>query len=114
MVGSAPNDRLRLSVYASKGELSFNIPQMLHDSHSHYLKLCERTLTFAVFPAGRGSGGARGGSRLTDLAQPQVFNYAEKCQQLNFLRFSVVSAMCVGDPDRSPIGIQSLKRSPNS
>jgi len=42
MVGSAPNDRLRLSVYASKGELSFNIPQMLHDSHSHYLKLCER------------------------------------------------------------------------
>src|SRR5207247_3540912 len=40
------------------------------------------------YPAGTGSGGARGGSRLTDLAQPQVFNYAEKCQQLNFLRFS--------------------------
>jgi hypothetical protein len=30
-------NRLRIT-----GELSFNIPQMLHDSHSHYLKLCER------------------------------------------------------------------------
>jgi hypothetical protein len=43
------------------------IPQILHDSHSGYLKFCERTLTFAVSRAGRRSGGALSGETPTRL-----------------------------------------------
>src|SRR5205823_9665487 len=57
--------------------------------HIHVLKLCERTLTFRGFPCGKRVRWL-GWSRLTDLAQLQNFNYAEKCQELNFLRFSAV------------------------
>src|SRR5437660_7914011 len=37
-----------------------------------------------------------GWSRLTDLAQLQNLNYAEKCQELKFLRFSAVGPTSLG------------------
>src|SRR6266852_3523135 len=57
--------------------------------HSGYLKLCERALSFAVSRRKEGevawleSPNGLGTNR-------QNFNYAEKCQELNFLRFSAV------------------------
>src|SRR6266850_5923853 len=64
---------------------------ILPDSQSHYLKLCERTLSFRGFPCGKRVRWLCW-SRLTDLAQPQNFNYAEKCQELNFLRTSCATS----------------------
>jgi hypothetical protein len=43
-------------------------PRGLRDFHSYYLKLCERTLSFAV--SLREEGEVLCWSRLTDLAQP--------------------------------------------
>src|SRR5437868_6992400 len=54
-----------------------------------------------------------GWSRLTDLAQLQNLNYAEKCQQLNFLRFSAVAANVRLQSRLFARWNQSLRRSPN-
>jgi hypothetical protein len=64
--------------------------------HSHHLKLCERTLTFRGLPCGKRVRWL-GWSGLTDLAQPNVFNYAEKCQERNFLRFPAVRPTSLGN-----------------
>jgi hypothetical protein len=66
---------------------------MLHDSHSHYLKLCERDLSFAVSLREERE---VAWLEVTWLESPNglgatvVSAYTEKSQQLNLLRFSVV------------------------
>src|SRR4030095_13380250 len=54
---------------------------MLHDSHSYYLKLSERPLTFRGFPCGKRVRWL-GWSRLTDLAQLHSFRFADERQAL--------------------------------
>jgi len=61
---------------------------MLRDCHSHYLKLCERTLSFAV--SLRKEGEVAWLESPNGLGATAVSAYAEKCQELNFLRFSTV------------------------
>jgi hypothetical protein len=73
--------------------------------------LCERAFRSRFIL--REEGQVVGLSRLTDLAQLQNLNYAGRRQERNILRFSAVAAMCVHNPDGSPVKIQA-ETHPNS
>src|SRR5438309_3489793 len=62
--------------------------QISSDAHSHIFQLCERTLSFAV--SLREEGEVAWLESPNGLGATAVFAYAEKCQELNFLRFSAV------------------------